>query len=156
MVLQLAHHVQTCLHQHNKPQLSFYDKMMANKRKEEERTLAAEQQKLRREIEANKEREEDEVWRIKHLKPHETIATFWCDIWQHCWMHRILSIWPPSYDMLLHVGCWPYTHLSQQHPICYVQQVTAAAGWPKRATCCGMCNMQYVALKCCVLFTAVH
>jgi len=34
---------------------------MANKRKEEERTLAAEQQKLRREIEANKEREEDEV-----------------------------------------------------------------------------------------------
>lgn len=61
MVLQLAHHVQTCLHKHNKPQLSFYDKMMANKRKEEERILAAEQQKLQKEIEANKEREEDEV-----------------------------------------------------------------------------------------------
>ena len=64
MVLQLAHHVQNCLHKHNKPQLSFYDKMMANKRKEEERILAAEQQKLRKEIEANKEREEDEVRRI--------------------------------------------------------------------------------------------
>lgn len=61
MVLQLAHHVQEGLHKHNKPQLSFYDKMMANKRKEEERILAAEQQKLRKEIEANKEREEDEV-----------------------------------------------------------------------------------------------
>lgn len=61
MVLQLAHHVQTCLHKHNKPQLSFYDKMMANKRKEEERILAAEQQKLQQEIEANKEREENEV-----------------------------------------------------------------------------------------------
>ena len=61
MVLQLAHHVQTCLHKHNKPQLSFYDKMMANKRKEEERILAAEQQKLQKEIEANKEREENEV-----------------------------------------------------------------------------------------------
>lgn len=61
MVLQLAHHVQTCLHKHNKPQLSFYDKMMANKRKEEERIQAAERQKLQMEIEANKEREENEV-----------------------------------------------------------------------------------------------
>ena len=61
MVLQLAYHVQEGLHKHNKPQLSFYDKMMANKRKEEERILAAEQQKLRKELEANKEREEDEV-----------------------------------------------------------------------------------------------
>lgn len=63
MVLQLAHHVQNCLHKHNKPQLSFYDKMMANKRQKEERILAAEQQKLQKEIEANKEREEDEVSR---------------------------------------------------------------------------------------------
>jgi len=69
MVLQLAHHVQEGLHKHNKPQLSFYDKMMANKRKEEERILAAEQQKLRKEIEANKEREEDEVRRIGRETP---------------------------------------------------------------------------------------
>ena len=61
MVLQLAHHVQTCLHQHNKPQLSFYDKMMADKRKEEERLQAVERQRLQMEIEANKEREENEV-----------------------------------------------------------------------------------------------
>lgn len=61
MVLQLAHHVQTCLHKHNKPQLSFYDKMIANKRKEEERLLAAEREKQQMEIEANKEREENEV-----------------------------------------------------------------------------------------------
>lgn len=64
MVLQLAQHVQTCLHKHNQPQLSFYEKMMANKRREEERILAAEQQKLQKEIEANKEREENEVSKL--------------------------------------------------------------------------------------------
>lgn len=37
--------------------------MIANKRQKEERILAAEQQKLQKEIEANKEREEDEVSR---------------------------------------------------------------------------------------------
>ena len=67
MVLQLAHHVQTCLHQHNKPQLSFYDKMMADKRKEEERLQAVEHERLQMEIEANKEREENEV---KEKKKH--------------------------------------------------------------------------------------
>ena len=61
MVLQLAHHVQTCLHQHNKPQLSFYDEMMADQLKGEERLQAAERQRLQMEIEANKEREENEV-----------------------------------------------------------------------------------------------
>lgn len=62
MVLQLAHHVQSCLHKHNKPQLSFYEKMMMNKRREEERLLAAEREKELMEIEANKEREENEVF----------------------------------------------------------------------------------------------
>ena len=64
MVLQLAHHVQTCLHQHNKPLLSLYDEMMANQLKEEERLQASERQRLQMEIEANKEREENEVRRI--------------------------------------------------------------------------------------------
>ena len=64
MVLQLAHHVQTCLHQHNKPQLSFYDEMMAGQLKGEERLQAAERQRLQMEIEANKEQEENEVRRI--------------------------------------------------------------------------------------------
>ena len=63
MVLQLTHHVQTCLHKHNKPQLSFYEKMMANKQKEEERKLAAKREKQQMEIRANKEREENEVSR---------------------------------------------------------------------------------------------
>ena len=63
MVLNLAHHVQTCLHKHNKPQLSFYDNMMVNKKKEEERLEAAEREKRLLEIEANKEREENEVCR---------------------------------------------------------------------------------------------
>ena len=63
MVLQLAHHVQTCLHKHNKPQLSFYEKMMANKQKEEERKQAAKREKQQMEIRANKEREENEVSR---------------------------------------------------------------------------------------------
>ena len=61
MVLQLAHHVQTCLHKHNKPQLSFYDTMIKNNRKKEERQLAAEREKQLMEIEANKERKENEV-----------------------------------------------------------------------------------------------
>lgn len=65
MVLQLAQHVQTCLHKHNKPQLSFYDKMMANKREEKERQLAAEREKQQLEIEANKEREENEKREIE-------------------------------------------------------------------------------------------
>lgn len=66
MVLELAQHVQTCLHKHNKPQLSFYDKMMANKREEKERQLAAEREKQQLEIEANKEREENEVgWLLR-------------------------------------------------------------------------------------------
>ena len=51
MVLQLAHHVQTCLHQHNKPQLSFYDEMMAGQLKGEERLQAAERQRLQMEME---------------------------------------------------------------------------------------------------------
>ncbi|CAH3155278.1 unnamed protein product [Porites evermanni] len=65
MVLQLAHHVQTCLHKHNKPQLSFYEKMMANKQKEEERKLAAKREKQQMEIRANKEREENEKREIE-------------------------------------------------------------------------------------------
>ena len=64
MVLQLAHHVQTCLHQHKKPQLSLYDEMMANQLREEERLQAAERQRLQMKIEANKEWEENEVRRI--------------------------------------------------------------------------------------------
>ena len=80
MVLQLAHHVQEGLHKHNKPQLSFYDKMMANKHKEEERILAAEQQKLRKEIEANKEREEDEVRRIcRDISVTNRVLVPYCD-----------------------------------------------------------------------------
>lgn len=65
MVLNLAHHVQTCLHKHNKPQLSFYDNMMVNKKKEEERLEAAEREKRLLEIEANKEREENEKREIE-------------------------------------------------------------------------------------------
>ena len=61
MVLNLAHHVQTFLHSRNKPQLSFYEKMMVNKKEEEERLQAAEQEKRLMEFEANKEREENEV-----------------------------------------------------------------------------------------------
>lgn len=61
MVLNLAHHVQTFLHTRNKPQLSFYEKMMVNKKEEEERLQAAEQEKRLMEFEANKEREENEV-----------------------------------------------------------------------------------------------
>ena len=61
MVLQLAHHVQTCLHKHNKPQLSFYEKMMENKQKEEGRKLAAKREKQQMEMRASKEREENEV-----------------------------------------------------------------------------------------------
>ena len=61
MVLQLAQHVQTCLHKHNKPQLSFYEKMMANKEKEEGRKLAAKREKQQMEMRASKEREENEV-----------------------------------------------------------------------------------------------
>ena len=61
MVLQLAQHVQTCLHKHNKPQLSFYEKMMANKAKEEGRKLAAKREKQQMEMRASKEREENEV-----------------------------------------------------------------------------------------------
>ena len=61
MVLQLAQHVQTCLHKHNKPQLSFYEKMMENKAKEEGRKLAAKREKQQMEMRASKEREENEV-----------------------------------------------------------------------------------------------
>lgn len=61
MVLNLAHHVQTFLHTRNKPQLSFYEKMMVNKKEEEERLQAAEQEKRLMEFEAKKEREENEV-----------------------------------------------------------------------------------------------
>ena len=84
MVLQLAHHVQTCLHQHNKPQLSFYDKMMADKRKEEERLQAVERQRLQMEIEANKEREENEV--KKNIQFFSKTKTFYqLKIILHLW-----------------------------------------------------------------------
>ena len=53
--------MQTFLHTRNKPQLSFYEKMMVNKKEEEERLQAAEQEKRLMEFEAKKEREENEV-----------------------------------------------------------------------------------------------
>lgn len=64
MVLNLAHHVQTFLHKRNKPQLSFYEKMMVNKKEEEERLQAVEQEKRLME----KEREENEVSTEMSLK----------------------------------------------------------------------------------------
>ena len=63
MVFQLAHHVQTCLHKHSKPQLSFYEMMMANKQKEEERKSEKQQMEMR----ASKEREENEVCLDKNV-----------------------------------------------------------------------------------------
>lgn len=161
MVLQLAHHVQTCLHQHNKPQLSFYDKMMANKRKEEERTLAAEQQKLRKEIEANKEREEDEVWRIKHAKPQPNN----CNIS----MWHIATLFDASDSRHLttlswHVGsCWSVDH---KHTWANITQYVMCHRWQQ-----GGQNVQHVVERvaiCCIemlwlfgqgleiFFTAVH
>ncbi|XP_074628735.1 eIF-2-alpha kinase GCN2-like [Acropora palmata] len=67
MVLNLAHHVQTFLHTRNKPQLSFYEKMMVNKKEEEERLQAAEQEKRLMEFEAKKEREENEKREIEEV-----------------------------------------------------------------------------------------
>lgn len=67
MVLNLAHHVQTFLHTRNQPQLSFYEKMMVNKKEEEERLQAAEQEKRLMEFEAKKEREENEKREIEEV-----------------------------------------------------------------------------------------
>lgn len=67
MVLNLAHHVQTFLHTRNKPQLSFYEKMMVNKKEEEERLQAAEQEKRLMEFEAKKKREENEKREIEEV-----------------------------------------------------------------------------------------
>ncbi|XP_031551320.1 eIF-2-alpha kinase GCN2-like [Actinia tenebrosa] len=54
MAHHLAHLVQTFLHSHNKPRLSFYDEMMTNKKKEEERVKAKKLQKLQEQEEADK------------------------------------------------------------------------------------------------------
>ena len=63
-MLQLAHHVQSFLHKHNIPRLSFYDQMMTNKREEQRRIEAAEKERLREQMEASKEQEEEEVVEI--------------------------------------------------------------------------------------------
>ena len=60
-MLQLAHHVQSCLHAHNVPRLSFYEQMMTNKLQEQQRIEAAERERLKKEMEACKEEEEEEV-----------------------------------------------------------------------------------------------
>jgi hypothetical protein len=61
MAHHLAHIVQTFLHSHNKPRLSFYDEMMTNKKKEEERAKAKQLQKLQEQQEADKLISDEEV-----------------------------------------------------------------------------------------------
>lgn len=61
MTHHLAHLVQSFLHSHNKPRLSFYDEMMTNKKKEEEREKAKQLQRLQELQEANKLISEEEV-----------------------------------------------------------------------------------------------
>lgn len=61
MAHHLAHFVQTFLHSHNKPRLSFYDEMMTNKKKEEERVKAKKLQKLLEQEEADKRISAEEV-----------------------------------------------------------------------------------------------
>ena len=57
MVLQLAQHIQGFLHTHNVPNLSFYEQMLSNKKKEKERLQIEEFHKREAERAEDKEME---------------------------------------------------------------------------------------------------
>ena len=58
MILDLCQHVQNFLHQHNKPPFkSFYEEMLSNKQKEDEKVFQAQQKRL----EIKKKKEEKQV-----------------------------------------------------------------------------------------------
>lgn len=58
MVLQLAHHVQSFLHQYNVPNLSFFDQMLANQLKQEEKMI--QEMNKEREAKVAEDREHDQ------------------------------------------------------------------------------------------------
>ena len=50
-----------------------------------------------------------ELWYplARHLKPRPNIATFQCNISQHCWVQHVACVCPSCCDVLRHVAtCW--------------------------------------------------
>ena len=63
MILQLAQHIQAFLHKHNKPNLSFFDQMVANQMKQEEIHNIEQQKLLEAKVAEDREKDQDVVIR---------------------------------------------------------------------------------------------
>lgn len=61
MILQLAQFIQSFLHQHNVPNLSFFEQMLANQQKQEELMFQEKQIKEKAKVAKDREREQDVV-----------------------------------------------------------------------------------------------
>ena len=89
--------------------------------------------------------------------PGQMIATFQCNLTQHCRVQHVACIWPPFCDMLQRVGCcWlKYENGQIFHATCGCCMMQSFG--QVRATilmlCLGMCtssifNWQHVATRC--------
>lgn len=61
MILQLAQHIQGFLHQHNVPNLSFFEQMVANKIKKEEIDNLEKQKLKEAKVAQDREKDQDVV-----------------------------------------------------------------------------------------------
>ena len=75
MILDLCQYVQNFLHAHNKPQFkSFYEEMMSNKQKQEEKIAKEHQKKM----EIKKKKEEKKVCPLCSQKKGDKISSCVC------------------------------------------------------------------------------
>ncbi|XP_057303588.1 eIF-2-alpha kinase GCN2-like isoform X1 [Hydractinia symbiolongicarpus] len=65
MILQLAQFIQSFLHQHNVPNLSFFEQMLANQQKQEELMFQEKQIKEKAKVAKDREREQDVKRQVK-------------------------------------------------------------------------------------------
>jgi len=82
------------------------------------------------------------------LSPDQTIATFQRSVSQHCWAQHVSRVWPPSCNVLRHVGCLKMVKFELTTPSCHN---TSQQGGQTCATCNILLPtiLRYATLKCC-------